>query len=280
VNSITAFTKKDLFVVLGCVVFLLASIAAVGSSGRRRAKEAVCLSNLHQWGNIFQRYTSDHDGYFYEGRGWYQHPGNTGHEHFGWWMNALRPYYGDNWNLLLCPQASRKPENKYDWDTFCAYMISLRNRYPAPNEVTEKTFTASYGENSWVSYMLSYQSPIRHTEYFWKNVNGIKGKDNIPAFGDSSWMDAWPMHYDLPPARPDFPSPGSAGILDEMQHFCIDRHNGGINMLFMDWSARKVGLKELWTLKWHREFNTQGPWTTAGGYQPSWPEWMWNFKDF
>ncbi len=33
----------------------------------------------------------------------------------------------------------------------------------------------------------------------------------------------------------------------------------------MDWSVRKVGLKELYTLKWHKSFNTRGPWTQAGG---------------
>jgi len=66
-----------------------------------------------------------------------------------------------------------------------------------------------------------------------------------------------------------------------MMHFCIDRHNGSNNHLFMDWSVRKVALKELWTLKWHREFSTHGPWTRAGGVQPSdWPEWMRQFKEY
>jgi len=31
----------------------------------------------------------------------------------------------------------------------------------------------------------------------------------------------------------------------------------------MDLTVRKVGLKELWTLKWHRQFNTKGPWTSV-----------------
>ena len=64
-------------------------------------------------------------------------------------------------------------------------------------------------------------------------------------------------------------------------HICIDRHNGGVNYLFMDYSVRKVGLKELWTLKWHQSFNTAGPWTRAGGVEPEdWPLWMRNFKDY
>ncbi len=53
-------------------------------------------------------------------------------------------------------------------------------------------------------------------------------------------------------------------------------------MLFRDWSVRKVGLKELWTLKWDdRRFDTNGPWTMAGGVQPEdWPAWMRGFKDY
>jgi hypothetical protein len=52
-------------------------------------------------------------------------------------------------------------------------------------------------------------------------------------------------------------------------------------MLFMDWSVRKVGLKELWTLKWHRSYDTAGPWTKAGGVKPEdWPQWMRIFKDY
>ena len=38
--------------------------------------------------------------------------------------------------------------------------------------------------------------------------------------------------------------------------YCMNRHNGGVNGLFMGWSVRKVGLKELWTLKWHRQYDT------------------------
>jgi len=62
---------------------------------------------------------------------------------------------------------------------------------------------------------------------------------------------------------------------------CINRHDGYVNGLFMDWSVRRVGLKELWTLKWHRQSTASGPWTKAGGVQPEdWPQWMRGFKDY
>jgi hypothetical protein len=45
--------------------------------------------------------------------------------------------------------------------------------------------------------------------------------------------------------------------------------------------VRPVGLKELWTIKWHSDFDTAGPWTEAGGVQPEdWPQWMRSFKDY
>jgi hypothetical protein len=42
-----------------------------------------------------------------------------------------------------------------------------------------------------------------------------------------------------------------------------------------------VGLKELWKLKWHRNFKVNGPWTLAGGVSSTdWPEWMDELKDY
>jgi prepilin-type processing-associated H-X9-DG protein len=61
----------------------------------------------------------------------------------------------------------------------------------------------------------------------------------------------------------------------------MDRHSRGINVVFFDFSVRKVGLKELWTLKWHQHSNTAGLWTKAGGVLPdAWPKWLRNCKDY
>ncbi|UCE49691.1 MAG: hypothetical protein JSW47_05995, partial [Phycisphaerales bacterium] len=107
-----------------------------------------------------------------------------------------------------------------------------------------------------------------------------KGLSNIPVMGDGTWRsDAQPYERDRPPAYEGEPRGGVAS--DEIRIFCINRHDGFINMLFMDWSTRKVGLKELWTLKWYVRCNTGGAWTRAGGIRPDeWPEWMRSFKDY
>ena len=46
-------------------------------------------------------------------------------------------------------------------------------------------------------------------------------------------------------------------------------------------SVRKIGIKELWTLKWHMQWETANEWTKAGGVLPDdWPTWLRKFKDY
>jgi len=60
-----------------------------------------------------------------------------------------------------------------------------------------------------------------------------------------------------------------------MKRFCLHRHRGAVNGLFLDFSIRKIGLKGIWALKWRRRYNTAGTWTRLGGAQAEdWPEGM------
>jgi hypothetical protein len=59
-----------------------------------------------------------------------------------------------------------------------------------------------------------------------------------------------------------------------MRRFCVNRHEGYVNGVFLDLSTvRRIGLKELWRLKWHRRYDVDAP-------PPVWPQWMRNFKDY
>ena len=135
-------------------------------------------------------------------------------------------------------------------------------------------FRLSYGLNAWL-FDEKYFSVLRRRPIFPRyspNILLLKGGANIPLLLDSM----------TPCGLPDdwVPPPHCEGDT-RMGGFCINRHNEYINGLFLDWSVRKVGLKELWKLKWHLEFDTAGPWTRAGGVQPSdWPQWMRGFKDY
>ena len=77
-------------------------------------------------------------------------------------------------------------------------------------------------------------------------------------------------------------SSGSA-IAVIMKVCTIDRHHGAVNVVFADYSARKVGLKELWKLKWHIQYDvTYSEFGSSRGSVVSgptvWPEWMEGFN--
>jgi prepilin-type N-terminal cleavage/methylation domain-containing protein/prepilin-type processing-associated H-X9-DG protein len=272
------FTLIELLVVIAIIALLMSILMPALGRVKRQAQAVACISNLKTWGLLFKLYTDDNDGYFNEGWGYGDHHGGSAEP--GLWMNALRPYYEDEWKLLLCPTATRVVLNEQDWGTFKAWHRPVGNRYPAPNEGAQKDFVSSYGINSWTNYMLNARG-ARPAENFWKNTQSVSRANTVPVFADSTWHDAWPWEHDTPIQQPLGFGWGSPGTADEMNHFCIDRHSGWTNFTFADWSVRKVGLKELWTLKWHVTYKITGPWTRAGGVLPAdWPEWMRHYKDY
>ncbi|MHC4354892.1 MAG: hypothetical protein ACYTE3_12710 [Planctomycetota bacterium] len=256
--------KVDVIIVVGGTLFLLMNIVALGSGGRRQAKAMVCLANLHQWGRMFELFTNDNNGQF-------SGAGNLGWKR-GAWILGFRPMMETRTKLLCCPEASVR--HRYAWGgPFNTYVMG-------GGGFQDRREEASYGANSWL-YNAPPGSSIqgRPTEWNWRSVV-VQGADNIPVFADSMYRGGGPYESGIRGDPPQYNGQWR-GYTNEMMHFCIDRHNGAINVLLMDWSARKIGLKQLWTLKWHRQFNTAGPWTIAGGARPGdWPQWMENFRDY
>ena len=110
----------------------------------------------------------------------------------------------------------------------------------------------------------------------WKTPQ-VRGAARVPLLLDAKWIDGWPNPANAPPAYYGQPWQGQSN----MARFCVDRHNAVVNGVFLDWSVRKIGLKELWTLKWHREYDTAGPWTRLGNVRAEdWPLWMRSFKEY
>jgi prepilin-type processing-associated H-X9-DG protein len=261
VRSKTSIGKSEIAILAVSVVLLVAVTGAAGSGGRRRAKETVCLSRLQSWGRVFDAFARDNDNHFISGEG-----AGSGM----WWIQPLKPYWGDS-RLLLCPEA-----------TGSLSPLEVPNMTSVAWRVTWQgaSYTGSYGLNGWVCnpHQASGVWGRSPASGYWRSP-GDPGARTVPVFADMWWTDAWPRETDVPPVMkgmmPETPS------THEMQRVCVDRHNGAVNCLFMDWSSRKVGLKELWTLNWHRNCNTNGRWTKAGGAAPDdWPQWMRSFKDF
>lgn len=77
-----------------------------------------------------------------------------------------------------------------------------------------------------------------------------------PHYGASGYQDGMNMHSSLE-KRPDN---GFEHVYDGIRQFALPRHGSGgkvgTNVLFFDMSVRHVLVKEIWSLKWHRQFET------------------------
>ena len=92
------------------------------------------------------------------------------------------------------------------------------------------------------------------------------------------WQNASPWETDIPPK---YDGHFEGGSQNEMRYACLNRHTRATQMVFLDFSTHKIDLKRLWTLKWNRGFETDGPYTIAGGVQPDdWDPWMRGMKDY
>jgi prepilin-type N-terminal cleavage/methylation domain-containing protein/prepilin-type processing-associated H-X9-DG protein len=308
-----AFTLIELLVVIAVIAILLAILLPALQRARRQARTVVCQSNLRQWGTHWAMRTDENDGYF-PGCGperdfwWHQVeqenlPWSAGLGWgLGWYGSPTADWYQSSEGIWCCPMAAKLanpsgqfhgpggtflawgrfwPEAQYPWDMYGSYGIN--------------------GYTTWPYWGEGRDEPVRAiTEdtvpYNWSTPH-VKGASNVPMQLDSSmWHAALPRDGGDPPVCDAIPTesarpvgappraPGASG--DEFGTYadtpsCINRHDGYVNALFFDWSVRKVGLKELWTLKWHCYFDTAGPWTIAGGVQPEdWPQWMRKFKDY
>ena len=276
-NKSKGFTLIELLVVIAIIALLMAILMPALNRVKKQARSSACQVNLHGWGQIWSMYCQDNDGYFCmesNRAGWPR----------GNWIIDLRHLYRTRSGILICPMAKKRlitgggAQVNYG-GPFKTYIMGTGGDENRREE-------ASYGANCWIFNERPGQSMIqsRPVEWNWKTVD-VKGGNNISIFADCMWRGGGPFYQNGNPHSnriipPDFPGQWT-GVSSEMKHFCIDRHNAFINHLFLDWSVRRVGIKELWKIKWHRTFDTNGFWTKTGGVQPGdWPSWMRIFKEY
>jgi prepilin-type N-terminal cleavage/methylation domain-containing protein len=266
------FTLVELLVVIAIIALLMSILMPALARVRKQAKTVICQSNLKQWGAVFSMYTGDHHGYFH--KGW---AGVT----IRHWMVVLRPYYKEK-KLRFCPAAT-KPRSEGGQGPTSAWGIFVDGwgGEGMDMEGNEGDEAGSYGINSWVLNPPEGEEPYGPPGKYWRSADVKKAAD-VPLFLDAWWFDGWAEPRQEPLEFENIYISGNS--MEAIGDFCVNRHDGFLNGLFLDFSVRKVGLKELWTLKWHRTFDTCELWTLCGGVEPSdWENkapWMKDFKDY
>jgi prepilin-type N-terminal cleavage/methylation domain-containing protein len=276
-----AFTLIELLVVIAIIALLMAILIPSLNVAKEHARATACRANLNQWGLYMAMYAEQNNGLFWSGAL------NSGY----WWPaqveNKLQSWKKNK--IWFCPTAKKfqidekgipTGENSIfgawgiyrpqDYDTFI-----IAAGLPALNE---DGISGSYGINGYILSTKGSDSKGDKEKLNWKGPGIVKGPaSNIPIFLDALRFDGLPKDNDTAPESKE-----DGDWFPEMRRYCLDRHRKNTNCLFMDFSVRKVGLKELWTLKWHRRFDTSGPWTKAGKAKRTgdWPEWIRGYPDY
>lgn len=232
------FTLIELLVVISIIALLMSMLMPALARVREQAKTVSCMARLRQWGVVFEMYTQDNNGYFLD---------DVCVDD-----DAYFEYYQD-YQMKICPRATKLPRE------------GGRDPFATHIENCDET-PASYGTNAFQTSNTG-GGGNRLAEIVWKTPN-IKNADLVPIYGDiQQYSNLTPLPWDEPPSYPTEPLDGND---DEMRNACIIRHKNIVQWLFADWTVRKVGLKELWDLRWHRKWVEQREETG----EPDWPEWM------
>jgi prepilin-type N-terminal cleavage/methylation domain-containing protein len=282
----TAFTLVELLVVIAIIALLMSILMPALARVRKQAKDVLGQANLKQWGACFAMFADDHEGSY--PAGWSQDGSKCRPHPDKYWMGALRPYYGDAGDLRCCPMAT-KPGTEIDpkyWaggvppdSTFIGWGI-IPGVIGETSDVWPWTVGGHYGSYGWNSFVCDTPTdkdcnPWAEPEkYNWRNAF-VKGGGNIPLLGDHQWIDCWPEHSDEPPDWHGQPW----DYTSQMGRICIDRHDGTVNWVFLDYSVRKIGLKGLWLLKWNRIYEAEYR-PTKDEFDSAGNGWMKKYKDY
>ncbi len=274
-----AFTLIELLVVISIIGLLIALLVPVLSRARKQARAVVCQSHLKQWGLRIATGASEDDA---SPRIWNKDAYGNVHEAWSFIGDVPSPKNRSR-DIRFCPMASTLVNDVTggDQDSPGVIITGYGGTFRAWGHIfidppQDLSVCGSYGRNGWLSGIKIGCTAALVAGH----RTDVRGAGRVPVLLDSTRSSTGPGGYennDDPPESDAIPM----ATYERRWRSCINRHDGGVNGLFFDWSVRKVGLKELWTLKWYPQYDTAGPMTKAGGVQPSdWPEWMRKFKDY
>ncbi|MHC4423297.1 MAG: type II secretion system protein [Planctomycetota bacterium] len=277
------FTLVELLVVIAIIALLMSMLMPALAKVKKQAKLILCQANLRQMGICFNMYANDWDMKFMKGW-WTGGPGPINPPRH-YWMEALRYCYGDDGDIRVCPMAARtgtsvgqgafggvQPDATfYGWGTFSGEIGEVSGDW-------NWAMAGDYGSYAMNAYINdpplgagTYQG--HEPKWNWRSAN-VRGTANIPLMTAGQWIDAWPHHINDPPRMQG----QRWDNVDMITRVCLNRHEGFVNMVFMDYTVRKIGLKQMWKLKWNRMFDLdEGP--TPENFDTLAP-WMKKFKDY
>jgi prepilin-type N-terminal cleavage/methylation domain-containing protein/prepilin-type processing-associated H-X9-DG protein len=242
-----AFTLIELLVVIAIIAILAALLLPALAAAKRKAQQAVCMSNLKQFATSDAMYAVNFDGVMMQpapdAAATDANPLAYPYGRKGSWMGCLMKFYAQATNMMTCPTAKDPvpgppyPAGVCNFGNPGGITGSANNCY-----VSELTVNSPMGFNLDCSYTYNgwfYDNPTdwdapavaggmgaNAGDWIFSKDTTVQNPSLTPLFADGIWLDSWVSEHDHPAFNlwSGFNLANATRAQTSMGRFTIQRH--------------------------------------------------------
>ncbi len=252
----TGFTLIEMMLVVSIIALLISLVLPSLGKARSEARAVVCQSNLRQLSAAAITYSVNWRGKMFP------YDNNGGLFYATFWMTLIDQYTGDMDELRMCPetvidQAAQALAYSPGWGT-------AKAAWGMPWTGGWGFLGRNYGSYGWNAWMHSGRTSfvagsgdVTDDRRHWKSIKLVKTPKITPFFSDMNWVDTW---FHNKPGGPISNPP--ANLFNENSgagRVCMDRHLRSVCHGYVDGSAGRTKLEDLWRLTWNSESAPMSP---------------------